>query len=722
VDDGETICRSLGEHLLIALRPFVYSLAAIVNHKVNSFQRSEPIFPVAAAGSAQQTQITVSDASIVYQQKCLDLNLLPNPSAEKRFVEQFMNSISRRSLRFSGLGLGGRCVESVVDLLLSNPNLVYLDLSLNRIGDDGASALGGYFARDGALVCVDLRSNGIGIAGCIALLQGLRRNSHVTAVDLSAVDGIERNRVGTQGCQMLAAVLRENEVLSHLNLAMCGITADGCRWLNGSLLGNTSLVYLDLTANRFGSHGALNFLEGDGAFGHLTSLFLARNGIGDDASGLLCRHLEDCKTLRALDLSGNRLGQTFVRRLLVAFQNGARLSTLSLARNRIGAECEDAMHILIRDYPNLKHLNLAGNQFKDHALVQMADALSRNLTLLTLDLSATAMMDCGATAFAGVLAEHPSLQRLFLASNHISDVGGVSLGKALACNKTVVILSLRNNELRDETATALLDALAVNTTVADVDVAYNDFSYRSYVKLTQTIEEHKRTLNSNVAEVAGRHIEWLKDEERRLFDYRDEIKRQEVAVESITRTRDVKRGELQSLREKNQSEADEMQAELDDVRARYEELAEKRRDKQQTYNDTKLQLELKQAAAAGKFQNLAAKRQHAQTRCMRAEAKKKELVETNGKVVAAMKAEMTDLREQLLAAIEEALAAKTQLLEDEQRQKEEEERRALRERLEAGKKGRRKQSPKKTDTAQPKPKTKTKARPRTSLAKRRPMK
>ena len=134
----------------------------VVNHKVNeahndSFldMRSRDMLQ----GESQGTNIKAVHAAALYQEKCADLDLLPNPSAEKRFIEQFIGAINRKSLRFSGLGLGKRCMRCIVELFFMNPQLIYVDLSLNRLGDGGASIMGRYLLTDTPMIYVDLRSN-----------------------------------------------------------------------------------------------------------------------------------------------------------------------------------------------------------------------------------------------------------------------------------------------------------------------------------------------------------------------------------------------------------------------------------------------------------------------------------------------------------------------------------------------------------------------------------
>lgn len=616
------------------------------------------------------SNITPEHASVVYQKKCDDLGILPNPEAEKRFIEQFMNSINSKSLRLTGLGLGPQSLLCIVELFYTNPQLVYIDLSLNRLGNEGAQIIGEYLLLDTPMIYIDLRSNGIGIPGCTALFQGLSTNHHITNLDLSAVDGIERNRIGTEGCRCLANALSENEILSNLNVSMCGITADGCAYLGPALALNKALVTLDLTANRFGSAGAINLFQVDDSFGCLTTLILARNGIGDEAAQLICRQLARSQTIKHLDLSGNHFGKRLLRFLYDAMQIH-QLTSLNLSKNRITSDSADSIHIIIRDFPQLKHINLSSNQLKDQTILQISDALKQNRTIVSLDLSDTITTDEGASTLSVVLKDHPSLQKLYLATNRISDESGVLIAKALVTNNVLSSLSLKNNELRDDTAVAFLDTLSKNTTISELDVAYNDFSYRSYVKLTQMIEEHKHTLNSNIADFANKHIEWLKSEEQRLFKYREDIAEQSDIVENTTSERNLKQEELKNLIIRKTDETNKVQGELDEIKEHYDKVAEERRDMQQKYNDIKMSYEGKHSNLQNQFTNLSQKRQHAQARVAKAEKTRVEQREENAKIMGDLKQQLNDAREQLKAAINYAMQAKKDLLDEEERQKEE---------------------------------------------------
>jgi hypothetical protein len=283
----------------------------------------------------------------------------------------------------------------------------------------------------------------------------------------------------------------------------------------------------------------------------------------------------------------------------------------------------------------------------------------------TLDLSDTGMTDDGASALFAAMKTQEVLQRLLMANNKVTDVGGILLANLLKTNTNLVVLSSRNNELKDETAEALLEAMQTNTSLADVDVGYNDFSYRICMKLAQVIEEHKRSLNSNAEEVAIRHVEWLKQEEQRLLGFREAIKQEEAIVHEVTDTRDGKLSELEQLKQVKGAELGSAEAELQSTRDKYETVSDDRRTQMEEFNQTKMQLEVRQTHAVGLSQSQSSKKQGAQVKKQKLEASMKDKAGKNAKEIEALNKELEVLKEQIVAAIEMAEMRKKMLLDEE---------------------------------------------------------
>jgi Ran GTPase-activating protein (RanGAP) involved in mRNA processing and transport len=287
----------------------------------------------------------------MYQQKCADLRLVSSDLARKRFMEQFFNSVGRKSVHFSGLGLGVGCAALLVSLLIRHPRFVFLDLSFNRLSDSGVSIFSEFLASDPPIVSLDLGWNKIGVGGSVSLFRALMQNTHLTELDISAVGGLERNRVGTSDCVSLAGMLSSNETLSRLNAAFCGVTAEGCNALGPALAANRTLTFLDLTANRFRSTGCA-LLFGEHCSGSaLETLVLSRTGLDDSASASLCRAVRGSRSLRRLDVSENRLGRQFLVDLYDALDD-TRLKQLNLRGNEFGG-CAECVAALVRTFGSI---------------------------------------------------------------------------------------------------------------------------------------------------------------------------------------------------------------------------------------------------------------------------------------------------------------------------------------------------------------------------------
>ena len=130
---------------------------------------------------------------------------------------------------------------ALAEAVLSMGRLNTLDLASNLIGDEGAAALGHALARHGALEKLVLRNNlGIGDAGGRALAEGLQRNGSLKELDMTGV-----NSVGLAGLRYLCTGLERNHAVTHFTCtdATTGFETDAAvAALRALLRCNTNLV------------------------------------------------------------------------------------------------------------------------------------------------------------------------------------------------------------------------------------------------------------------------------------------------------------------------------------------------------------------------------------------------------------------------------------------------------------------------------------------------
>ena len=411
---------------------------AVYYHKtssrsVSAVTRNPPLPSLRPVGK-NSFEITEQDAYRIYLEKCAELDIDTHPIAQKRFIEQFMKSIGKKTLKFSGLGLCGNALVSITQLLASNPQFIVIDLSLNSIGDIGLAAFGRLLHFDPSIISVDLRSNSLSPNSVARFFHDIKNNTHLISLDLSTVDNMNRNRIGTEGCRELSRFIKVNTALEYLNLGMCGITSDGCSMIGESLPYNNSLIKLDFTANRFETPGFTALFSQPNSMGCLETLILSGAFINDIASPILCSRLVETKTLTHLDLSMNNFGKKFIHELYGALQNGSCLETLNLSNNKIDNTCSSNLYLIIRNTNTLRHIDLSNNPLGDDALVTISGSFENNTTLVNINLTNTNIKDKGAIAFAKTLKQTKTLQHVNLSDNKITDEGGVGLAML---NKTL---------------------------------------------------------------------------------------------------------------------------------------------------------------------------------------------------------------------------------------------------------------------------------------------
>ena len=132
------------------------------------------------------------------------------------------------------------------------PYLDRLDLSNNELGNDGTAKLTRAVAKRVKNPFVDLRlsCNDIGHGGIETIMNKLLQHSIISL-------SLDKNSIGDQGCQLVAASLQSMHSLSRLNLSFNQIGSRGVTTLMKSLIACESITYLGLSGNIMKISGAI---------------------------------------------------------------------------------------------------------------------------------------------------------------------------------------------------------------------------------------------------------------------------------------------------------------------------------------------------------------------------------------------------------------------------------------------------------------------------------
>ncbi|KAI2499982.1 hypothetical protein MHU86_14505 [Fragilaria crotonensis] len=132
------------------------------------------------------------------------------------------------------------------------PFLDRLDLSNNELGNDGTARLTRAVAKrvDNPFVDLRLSCNDIGHGGIETIMNKLLQHSIISL-------SLDKNSIGDQGCQLVAASLQSMPSLSRLNLSFNQIGSRGVTTLMKSLIACESITYLGLSGNIMKISGAI---------------------------------------------------------------------------------------------------------------------------------------------------------------------------------------------------------------------------------------------------------------------------------------------------------------------------------------------------------------------------------------------------------------------------------------------------------------------------------
>ena len=128
--------------------------------------------------------------------------------------------------------IGDEGAKALGEALKNNTTLTILDLMCNRIGDEGGQALGEALQNNTALTRLDLERNRISYVGAKALGEGLQKNITLTSLNLGY------NQLGEEGAKALAAGLERNMTLTALYLNSSQIGTEDEKLINSLITRN----------------------------------------------------------------------------------------------------------------------------------------------------------------------------------------------------------------------------------------------------------------------------------------------------------------------------------------------------------------------------------------------------------------------------------------------------------------------------------------------------
>jgi Ran GTPase-activating protein (RanGAP) involved in mRNA processing and transport len=331
------------------------------------------------------------------------------------------------------------------------------------------------------------------------------------------INGIDKplaRRRYVEDLVVIAALLRNNEMLTHINLSdndnlvdfdlqTQAYIFDGLALLGRALDTNITLRQIDMRNTRlcgkgYTAHGTkYTQLSNDGVaalaagfarnVAGLQYFVCPGNCIAEEAKTIIGNellqsttsstqfmHLDDWEIhphTQSINLSKCHLASGDATLLGGLLKNNTVLVAADLSYNLFDAAGAKSIAHGLRFNSTLKTLKLGDNKIGHLGAKAIADSLQVNTTLEMLDLTGTSLPTMAAASIAEMLLKNRSLEKLVLAKNTLGARGAALLSEALKINESLQILDVSDNGMTVEGAVIMVGMLRENQTLRQLTVA-----------------------------------------------------------------------------------------------------------------------------------------------------------------------------------------------------------------------------------------------------------
>ncbi|XP_037116568.1 uncharacterized protein LOC119128357 isoform X2 [Syngnathus acus] len=378
-------------------------------------------------------------------------------------------------LRLESCNLSKKSCEALASVLSSSRTLSHLDLSENKLCDHGVEALAAGLAKPQCtLQVLKLENCKLSKKSCEALASVLSSPGSLRELDLS------QNKLCDDGLEALAAGLAKPQcTLQVLVLWNCKLSKKSCEALASVLSSPGSLRELDLGCNDL-CDDRLEALAAGLAKPQCTLqvLKLERCELSKKSCEALASVLSSPGNLRELDLSSNGLCDDGLEALAAGLAKPqCTLQVLELQNCELSKKSCEALASVLSSSRTLSHLDLGWNDLHDDGLEALAAGLAKpQCTLQVLGLMGCQLSKKSCEALASVLSSPGSLRELDLSGNKFHDNDGLeALAAGLAKPQcTLQVLRLRSCKLSKKSCEALASILSSSRTLRELDLSWND--------------------------------------------------------------------------------------------------------------------------------------------------------------------------------------------------------------------------------------------------------
>ena len=215
----------------------------------------------------------------------------------------------------------------------------------------------------------------------VDIVQGIAQVDTLQKLDISG------NKISDDGAIAFGACLNANTTLTEIDMSWNNITCKGASVIAESIQVNTALQKLNISDNKICDDGAIAFGVCLNTNTALIELYMARTDITCKGASLIAEAIQVNTALQKLDISHNKISDDGAIAFCECLKTNTTLIELDMWGNNITCKGACVIAKAIQVNTALQKLNISYNEISDDGAIAFSECLKTNTTLIELDMS-----------------------------------------------------------------------------------------------------------------------------------------------------------------------------------------------------------------------------------------------------------------------------------------------------------------------------------------------